>query len=438
MLFITRLLVACLLSVGITAATTAQAGNQMFEGSWSVKAFGNELTSGTAESSYYHFTGIPAGIQCNERWPRCPFQSTPTTGSGDFNVLGGDTVPATYCAPWANWGGGGATARPAKGATEFTMTNMGGTGNVPIPPLYRNHKFFTTATSMALPNHTLCTNKSTTGSGGWGKIMVGSPVVGTWSATTTGSQQGPFNFAAAPASGKAGMRMTGLAGEFQNVFPYIYSYTYATLRNATGTFAPGGGPGSFNITYTKGAVTSATIIVKAGGNQFGGTMQMLGALTTKVCYFRNGGCSLGGNNWRYDAVGASASTSLGVVTQGSLVTYKGYYYHTNLMQQSTVNVSGARFPWTTGSVTLRATGRGPHKTILDFSGYDNRDTATPTGKGTVQLVTPVLTRWTQPAVAFETGGVGILRIKFVPEPQTWAMLIAGASLLGVGYRMRGR
>jgi hypothetical protein len=187
-----------------------------------------------------------------------------------------------------------------------------------------------------------------------------------------------------------------------------------------------------------GAATSASITVKAGGNQFGGTMEMLGALTTKVCYFRNGGCSLGGNNWRYDAVGASASTSLGVVTQGSLVTYKAYYYHTNLKQTSTVNVSGARFPWTTGSVTLRATGRGPHKTILDFSGFDNRNTATPTGKGTVQLVTPVLTRWIQPAVSFETGGVGILRIKFVPEPQTWAMLIAGASLLGVGYRMRGR
>jgi len=54
------------------------------------------------------------------------------------------------------------------------------------------------------------------------------------------------------------------------------------------------------------------------------------------------------------------------------------------------------------------------------------------------MVTPVLTRWLQPALNFETGGVGILRIKFVPEPQTWAMLIAGVSLLGVGYRMRGR
>ncbi len=49
-------------------------------------------------------------------------------------------------------------------------------------------------------------------------------------------------------------------------------------------------------------------------------------------------------------------------------------------------------------------------------------------------------RWLVSAAGFdfETGGIGILRIKFVPEPQTWVMLVAGASLLGVGYRMRGR
>jgi hypothetical protein len=41
-------------------------------------------------------------------------------------------------------------------------------------------------------------------------------------------------------------------------------------------------------------------------------------------------------------------------------------------------------------------------------------------------------------VNFETGGIAILRIKFVPEPQTWVMLVAGASLLGFGARMRRR
>jgi hypothetical protein len=119
-----------------------------------------------------------------------------------------------------------------------------------------------------------------------------------------------------------------------------------------------------------------------------------------------------------------------------VVTAMQYYYHTALMQASEILVEGSRFPWATGALTLTATGRGPHKTVLYTQGFDNR-TAT-SGKGTIQLVTPVLTRWLQPTANYETGGIGILRIRFVPEPQTWAMLFAGVSLLGVGYRMRGR
>ena len=179
----------------------------------------------------------------------------------------------------------------------------------------------------------------------------------------------------------------------------------------------------------------AQIIVKAGAARFGGVMRMLGALTTKVCYFRIGGCSLGGADWRYDAIGASAyfdnttgsyglPTANAVISQGYLATYKAYYYHTALMQQSTVQVEGARFPWTTGSVTLKATGRGPHKTVHYARGFDNRNTTTTTTPttttipnthmvGTIQLVTPVLTRWLLPCCQFETGGIGILRIKFV-------------------------
>jgi hypothetical protein len=103
-----------------------------------------------------------------------------------------------------------------------------------------------------------------------------------------------------------------------------------------------------------------------------------------------------------------------------------------------VDVEGSRFPWTTGSVTLTATGRGPHKTVHYSHGYDNRNTSTPNGLGTIKLVTPLLTRWLQPALKFETGGIGILRIKFLPEPRAWVMLVAGISLLGVFERMRRR
>jgi hypothetical protein len=89
-------------------------------------------------------------------------------------------------------------------------------------------------------------------------------------------------------------------------------------------------------------------------------------------------------------------------------------------------------------VTVTAIGNGPHKTVHYAQGFDNRNTATPDGMGTIQLVTPVLTRWTQPALNITTGGIGILRIKFLPEPQAWVMLVAGFSFLGVVKRLRGR
>jgi hypothetical protein len=129
-------------------------------------------------------------------------------------------------------------------------------------------------------------------------------------------------------------------------------------------------------------------------------------------------------------------TANGVITKGYIAAATAYYYLTAAMQVSTVDIEGARFPWTTGGVTVTAVGRGPHKTIHYAHGYDNRETDTPNGMGTIQLVTPVLTRWLQPGYNSETGGVGILRIKFLPEPQTWVMLVAGTSLLGVGYRRR--
>ena len=173
---------------------------------------------------------------------------------------------------------------------------------------------------------------------------------------------------------------------------------------------------------------------------------MLGALTTKGCNlsFFFSGCWLGENNWRYDAVGAAADTSGGVVTRGYFAYYRAYYYNSRLMHKSTIYVEGSRFPWTTGSVTVKAKGRGRHKTVHYAHGYDNRTTTVVDGvtnvNGTIQLVTPVITQWlaASPTFDFETGGIGILRIKFVPEPQMWAMLVAGVSLLGVGYRIRGR
>jgi hypothetical protein len=273
-----------------------------------------------------------------------------------------------------------------------------------------------------------------------GYVGRGNPITGTWNASPKGAG---FTFPAAgpdAAPNAKGLRTTSLVGEVGNDYPYIYSYTYGTVYNDQGSFGPGQGPGNFSIVYPNTASPQRKIKVTQGKAKFGGTMKLLGALTTKVCYWLQaggGGCSLGEADWRYDAIGATAMTNLGVVTGGYIATSYTIYYNTANGQTSPLSVSGARFPWTTGSVTVTAVGRGPHKTVHYAHGYDNRNTTTSLGKGTIQLVSPVLTRWFGYA-NFETGGIGVLRIKFIPEPQTWAMLVAGVSLLALSTRMRGR
>jgi len=414
-----------LLSVGITVATAARSANQLFEASWTTKSFGNMRTTGTGVSGVYSNFGMPQGVQCNANQPRCNFSETPTDGSGNFAPLGGSQMMALFCGAFTG-------PRPAKGATLTT----GGKNKRPIPPLYRNPGFFTAG---GAPNHTVCSPTSTDGFGGKGLVQVGHPITGSVNAVTTA--KGGFNFPAAPASGKAGLRATGVFGEFGAIYPYVYSYTYLTMRNDAGLFGPGSGLGNAYIKLPRqGGQVNAHIEIKQGAAKFGGVMKMLGALTTKVCYYRAGGCSLGENNWRYEAVGTTGYRSAGgKLTKGYQALTTAVYFNSGLGQFSSVQVVGSRFGWTTGSITVTAVVRGPHKTIEYAQGYDNRTTSSMGAqKGTIQLVTPLLTQWLAPAVKYETGGVGILKLKFVPEPQTWMMLAAGVSLLGVGFRMRGR
>jgi len=448
---INRRLLVGLLSVGFTVATTAQSANQLFEGTWTVKSFGNECAESkvgtsmgvtkypwcnplrTGESRFYSDFGLPMGVQCNPNQPRCPFQSTPTDGAGNFAPLGGSQAHGMFCAPWVNFGGNGTTMRPAKGMTPTT----GGKNRRPIPPLYRREGFFT---AEGAPNTTFCTAVSTDGFGGKGLVQAGNPITGSVNAVTTA--KGGFNFPAAPESGTAGLRATGVVGEFGALYPYVYSYTYVTMRNASGFFGPGSGLGNAYLKLPRqGGQVDAHIEIKQGAAKFGGTMKMLGALTTKVCYYRAGGCSLGENNWRYEAAGTTGNyrTAGGKITKGYQALNTAIYFNSGVGAFSSVQGVGSRLGWTTGSITVTAVGRGPHKTIHYAHGYDNR-TTTSMGlrTGTIQLVTPLLTQWLQPAAKWETGGIGILKLKFAPEPQTWMMLAAGVSLLGVGFRMRGR
>jgi hypothetical protein len=88
------------------------------------------------------------------------------------------------------------------------------------------------------------------------------------------------------------------------------------------------------------------------------------------------------------------------------------------------------FPWTTGTAEVTAIS-GPQSTILKRTGYDNR---TSNGKGTIQMVSPMLTRWQNAFGDYHTGSIGVMRLKFVPEPQAWRMLAAGICAVALLYR----
>ncbi len=419
-------------------AATSQAENQQYQGSLLIESFGNDDL--TAYPGIFSVFGMPQGIQCNPGQPRCPLGSTPTgmeAGLTVFKALGNGCKPITFF---------GVTQHPAKGATATT-----GTAEGPKNVHYRNPAFFSAG---GAPNATSCSATQTAGGKAAkmflttnsplrGKGMKGAPLTGEQIVTLT-TMTGPAGFilkkapltpVKTPGPTGFGLRRT-TSGEFNNIPPYLYSYTYATLRNDAGSFFEGGGPGAFDQKYYEGAVAEARVVVKAGPNKFGGVMRLLGKITTRVCYYTNNtACLLGGNNWRYESVGATAYTVGGMVTKGYRATYMGMYFNTNNSLPAIVTAKGYRFPWTTGSVTVRAYDT-PHNTVERRHGSDNR---TALGKGTIQLVTPVLTRWIQTGASDQyTGGIGVLRLRFVPEPGKWMLLAAGLAMLGILYRTQGR
>jgi hypothetical protein len=427
---ITLILVGFALVLGSNNEASAQA---LYKGAWIAESFGNDKVGGTADSEFFSVYAAPQGNRCNGLNPRCPFASTPvaytTTGPGTMKVF---NPQGPLCTPLTG-------PRPAKGATVTPH----------VPPLYRAPARFT---SGGAPLHTTCPGNITVSSGPAtaylppgdplrGAVMKGAPVEGSGYATLSGVG---FKFPAAPATPapKVGMFRT-TTGSFTNIPPYLYSYSYATLRNDAGDFGVGKGffsaaaiPTTVNFLNKAGGSTVASAKVTRGAAKFGGVMRLLGNLTTKVCYFYGGGCGLGYGDWRYESIGdAGYKNKAGtVVTKSFTTSFTFNYYNTALGTSSKYTVVPQRFPWTTGTVTVTATGRGPHKTFVKREGFDNRVS----GIGTVQLVSPILTQWLgqTPAQQFETGGVAVLQIEFVPEPVVLVGMFSGICLLGVLYRAR--
>jgi hypothetical protein len=222
---------------------------------------------------------------------------------------------------------------------------------------------------------------------------------------------------------------------FQYTFPFEFEIEYADLKNKKGVFAKGGGPGSFTV--SRSLASTAQVRVTAGANQFGGTMKLLGH------YYTNRGIesgslgfstSTGATPWNLQYLGASALTAMGVVTRGytkrTTISRKYFYPLPNpgKFGYSARVATVSAFPWTTGTAEVSAIS-GPQSTVLKRTGYDNR---TANGKGNLQMVSPMLTRWQNTFGDYHTGSIGILRL--VPEPQAWRMLAAGICAIALLYR----
>jgi hypothetical protein len=162
--------------------------------------------------------------------------------------------------------------------------------------------------------------------------------------------------------------------------------------------------------------------ITPGARQFGGTMRLLGKLGAERRFVNpgQGGVWQGTHTWNL----------LPVIGRGTSITKTAmtrlYNPTLNWPQDATLAATG--FPWTTGSVGVRATGF--FSTSLYRAGYDNR---TASGSyGSVQLVSPALVAWQGPGTFEEWRGViAILKIQFLPEPQGWVVLGVGVCALAL-------
>jgi hypothetical protein len=275
----------------------------------------------------------------------------------------------------------------------------------------------------------------------------GSPLVGTGVFSVGSSASGAINLPQSLLSVKLGTVPTVFTstdfakkpqngvpgGSFSYYPPYIYSYTYADLKNAAGNFFAGGGPGTqaFYATALGAAAGSMFTTKGPGAGKFGGTMNLLGVFQTHFAYAISGGFTIGTDDWLVDWQGAGTVAPGGTLNVQTK-THTGTNKHNVLLAVNTVYVTATAFPWTTGYATVNAT-RGPFYTKFARTGYNNR---TPGGAGNIQMVSPMLTHWKTPAAGldYETGSIGVMTLKFTPEPSSAMLLVAGVSLLGLVYR----
>ena len=248
------------------------------------------------------------------------------------------------------------------------------------------------------------------------------------------------------------LRMQKSGASFEKYGVYVWEVHFADLHNAgtdhpgttytalgvgtQGVFAKGGGDGAFGPIDHKAKKTLRQATQKAGPNKFGGVMRLLGSYGDNEGYYYATGntTSVYYYNWLFHYLGQGGQpTKAGVVTAGYEKTYRAYGRTRVLGGATTSTANMTVFKWTTGTVTVTARGQS-FPTVLQRKGYDKRNAK---GSGAVQLVSPMLTRWTG-AGTRATAAIGIMKLNFAPEPSEWMLLSSGISMLGLMAWRRSR
>jgi hypothetical protein len=227
--------------------------------------------------------------------------------------------------------------------------------------------------------------------------------------------------------------------------PYIFAKQYADLRNGAGDFAENAGPGRMGGGHPQwqGPQTppldggAGRLGVTPGAHTFGGTMKLLGTTYSFEGYYSTWlvDTNIAKYTWLLDYHGATGSVSAGNV-QPAFGSSTAAYIGRNKHLTNITTVHATALSWTTGTVTVTATG-GPLHTVLARKGFDNRDGY---GYGDIQMVSPMLTRWvfSSATKGYYTGAIAELHLRIAPEPHEWMMLGAGIAMLGLLYRSNRR
>jgi hypothetical protein len=269
----------------------------------------------------------------------------------------------------------------------------------------------------------------------YGQPLTGKGTIHTTGATSTSrAATDPRGFTMV----KYAMHGSNPGGSLGYGHPYIFEVDYADLRNARGVFGAGMGLGRFGSVYLTGGSAGAKMLATPGAHAFGGTMRLLGTTYSFEGFYYDGvaDTNVAKYTWLLQYMGTAAIVNTGNTGFQSpgITTALNYYigWQYGSTYSSAVSVFG--MSWTTGTVTVSATG-GPNATVMARAGFDNRDAH---GYGDIQMVAPQITRWIYGSTSYPTGSVAIFQLKVAPEPHEWMMLGAGLSMLGLLYRANRR